>query len=295
MSPHNINKCSLIIYFMVIILFILALIWVVFAIVQDFKQREIANWVSFSLIIFALAIRLFYSIFSGDYNYILFGIAGLAVFFVLANAFYYMRLFAGGDAKLLIALGAVIPIESIWYSNLLIGFVFIIALFLTGALYSLIYSGVIAYKNKTNFSRDFKKQFRENKNYFFVSLGFAIIFLVIGFISGLFALAFFSLMIFVLPYLYIYTKAVESACMIKEISVKELTIGDWLVKSIKVKTKTIKPDWEGLSEGDLIFIQKNYRKKVLVKYGVPFSPAFLFALLTVMIIKYFFNSNWRFI
>ena len=280
---------------MVIILFILALIWVVFAIVQDFKSREIANWLNFSLIIFALAIRLFYSIFSGDYNYILFGIAGLGIFFILANAFYYMRMFAGGDAKLLIALGAVIPIETGWYFNLLVGFVFSIALFLTGALYSLIYSGIVAYQNKTKFLSDFKKQFKDNKNYFFVSLGFAILFLVIGFISGLFALAFVSLMVFILPYLYIYTKAVESSCMTKEVDVKNLTVGDWLVKSLKVKNKTISPNWEGLSEDDLMFIQKNYRKKVLVKYGVPFSPAFLFAILAVIIIKYFFNSNWRFI
>ena len=85
---------------MVIILIILALIWIVFAVVQDFKYREIANWLSFSLIIFALAIRLFYSIFSNNYNYVLFGLAGLGVFFILAYGFYYMRLFAGGDAKL---------------------------------------------------------------------------------------------------------------------------------------------------------------------------------------------------
>jgi len=280
---------------MVILLFILALVYVIFAIVQDFKYREVANWLNFSLIIFALAIRLFYSIFSENYNYILFGLAGLAVFFILANAFYYMRIFAGGDAKLFIALGAVIPIETGWYLNLLAGFVFIIALFLTGALYSLIYSGIVAYQNKGKFSKDFKKQFKENKLYFFVSLVFAIVFLAASFVPGFFALVFISVLVFVLPYIYIYTKAVESSCMIKEVNVKDLTIGDWLVQKIKIRGKEIKSNWEGLSEEQLIFIQKNYRKKVLVKYGIPFTPAFLFALLAVIIIKYFFSANWRLI
>jgi len=280
---------------MVIILFILALIWIVFAVVQDFKYREIANWLSFSLIIFALAIRLFYSIFSNNYNYVLFGLAGLGVFFILAYGFYYMRLFAGGDAKLLIALGAVMPIETTWFFNLLVSFIFIIALFLTGSLYSLGYSGVVAYKNKKAFLIDFEKHFRQKKRYFFISLLSAILFLFIALIIKLYALVFLSFMIFILPYLYVYTKAVESSCMIKQVDVKKLTIGDWLVSDIKIKNRLIKPDWEGLNEQDLEFIQKNYKRKVSVKYGVPFSPAFLFALLTIILIKYFFNSNWRLI
>jgi len=37
------------------------------------------------------------------------GLIGLGIFFVLGNALYYGRMFAGGDAKLMIALGAVLP------------------------------------------------------------------------------------------------------------------------------------------------------------------------------------------
>ena len=80
-----INKGFFVLYFMIEVLIGLAFIWMIFAIVQDFKSREIANWLNFSLLLFALAIRLFYSIFTGNYDYILFGLVGLGVFFVLGN------------------------------------------------------------------------------------------------------------------------------------------------------------------------------------------------------------------
>ena len=37
-----------------IFLIILALIWLIFAVISDLKTREVPNWLNFSLIIFAL-------------------------------------------------------------------------------------------------------------------------------------------------------------------------------------------------------------------------------------------------
>ena len=83
--------------------------------------------------------------------------------------------------------------------------------------------------------------------------------------------------------------------MTKEVNVRDLTVGDWLVQKIKVKEKMIKANWEGLDEEQLVLIQKNYRKKVLVKYGIPFTPAFLFALLAIILVWYFGDFNLRFL
>ena len=95
----------------------IGLIWIIFASVTDLKKREVPNWLSFSLIIFALGFRLFYGIFE-SWNFFLQGIIGLGIFFVLGNLFYYLKLFAGGDAKLMIALGSVLPFfDSFFYHN----------------------------------------------------------------------------------------------------------------------------------------------------------------------------------
>ena len=82
-----------------IFLICLAFVWIVFASVQDLKSREVANWLNFSLIIFALGFRFFYSLFNNNFNFLYQGLIGLGIFFVLGNLFYYGRMFAGGDAK----------------------------------------------------------------------------------------------------------------------------------------------------------------------------------------------------
>jgi len=113
--------------FEVIFLSALALIWIVFATVQDIRKREIANWLNFSLIIFALGFRFFYSLFS-DFGFSFFyqGLIGFGIFLVLGNLLYYGRMFAGGDAKLMIALGAILPFTLVFNDNLRIFALFFI-------------------------------------------------------------------------------------------------------------------------------------------------------------------------
>ena len=69
-------------------LVVLGLIWIVFAMVEDLKTREIFNWVNFSLIIFALGFRFFFSLFSGEgFQFFYQGLIGLGIFFVLGIYF----------------------------------------------------------------------------------------------------------------------------------------------------------------------------------------------------------------
>ena len=68
-----------------IFLLILALIWIIFASIQDLKKREVANWISFSLIIFALGFRFFYSFYSEDFNFFYQGLIGLGIFFIIGK------------------------------------------------------------------------------------------------------------------------------------------------------------------------------------------------------------------
>jgi len=274
---------------MIELLIAIVFVWVVFAIIQDLKSREIANWLNFSLVIFVLVIRFFYSLFSNNYWWFIFGLVGLGVFFLLGHLFYHARLFAGGDAKLFIAFGVVVPLSIIWLENVVFAMIFVMALLFLGGVYSLFYSGVLALKNKKKFVVECGKQFTKNKGILFVGLGIAFIaaFFIILFGEGnsLFLLGF-SFLILLMPLLYIYTKAIEQSCMLKEVSVDKVTIGDWLVEDIEVKGRKILSSWEGISESDLDFLKKNFDKKVLIKYGIPFSPSFLLAFIAIIIVNY---------
>ncbi len=260
-------------------LFGLAIVWVIFAVVQDFRSREVSNWLNFSLISFVLAYRAIYSIISKDIMFFVLGALGVLFFVIIAYALYYGRAFAGGDAKLLMGLGGIFPyvaIKDIFFIG--VGFVFI--LFLAGAVYSLLYTAFLVFKNKESFGMEFKKQFLKYKLLFASAIILAFIFqaLIQFYTSDVFG--FISILIVLFPLILIYVKAVESSCMIKLISPERLGEGDWLMEDVRVGGKTIKKTVHGLTLKDIHYL-KIHKKKVWVREGIPFTPAFLFALIMV--------------
>jgi len=278
----------------VIFLVCLALVWIVFATIQDIRTREVANWLNFSLIIFALGFRFFYSLFSDSgFGFFYQGLIGLGIFFVLGNALYYGRMFAGGDAKLMIALGAILPFSEIFKINVRIFVSFFFIFLLVGALYGLIVSFYLGLKNFKKFRGEFSKRLRKSKKLIYPSMVIGIGLMILGFLENL--IFYFGFLIFALPCFYVYAKSVEKVCMIRKIKTKYLTEGDWLYKDLKVGGKTIKTSWDGLSKKEIGLIQKKY-KEVKVKQGIQFVPVFLISFI-ILICFYFAgalgNSCWN--
>lgn len=268
-----------------IFLSVLASVWIIFAVVQDFKKREIADWLNFSLIIFAIGFRFFYSLFeSGEFSFFYQGVIGLAIFFVLSNIFYYSRMFAGGDAKLLFALGAVLPFSGSFFDNLFGLASFFILLVFSASIYGLLAGGFLVFRNFEPFKKEFSNQFRVNKKFFIFSTFFALAFVVAGFFNSF--LIYFGILIFVLPYFYIGAKSIDESCMIKRVHPKNLTEGDWLYENVHVGKRIIKKSWHGLTKKDIALIKKN-KKFVLVREGIPFSPAFLISFLVFLYLQFF--------
>lgn len=255
-------------------LFGLAFLWTIFAVVQDLRKTEVANWLNFSLIGFGLAYRGFYSLFSNDLFFFIIGLIGFGIFFVFAYTFYYTRAFAGGDAKLLMGYGIILP-----YSNfgelITVGIFFVLALFLFGLIYSLVYSLFIVRKNKMKFYREFIFEVRKNLFVFVIA---ALIFIVC-LLSEFNYLGFIFISLIFVSFLYIYLKALDS-CMIELVKAKELQEGDWLERDVRVMNKIIKKSVHGLSAEDINILQKA-RKEVYIKRGIPFTPAFLISLIMV--------------
>ncbi|MFH1431038.1 MAG: prepilin peptidase, partial [Nanoarchaeota archaeon] len=171
----------------VIFLICLALVWIGFASVQDLKNREVANWLSFSLIIFALGFRFFYCLFdSGNFAFFYQGLIGLGIFFILGNLLYYGRMFAGGDAKLMIALGAVLPFSENFFTNLNIFVLFFFVFLFSGAVYGLVISTGLCLRNFKKFKNEFFRLFKKNKKLFYAPMIFGLILMACGFVKILF-------------------------------------------------------------------------------------------------------------
>ena len=270
-----------------VFLVVLALIYLVIASLSDLKKREVANWLCFSLLAFGLAYRGFFALLNKDLSFFLFGLEGLAFCFVLAFGFYYGRVFAGGDTKLLIALGPFITIAGSYMQNLYLLIAFVFLLMVGGSVYGIFYSLIISFTCR-NFWSKFIKRWKKSSKLFYTYLAASLFFLVLSIIvyfyldSSVFFL--FPVLFFLFPLLYVYAKTIEEECFTRNVSWKDVTIGDWLVEKVRIGRKMIYPYWEGLSEEEVKLIRKG-KKNVRIKYGIPFIPSFLIGFILLVVLK----------
>ncbi len=261
----------------VIFLLVLGLVWIIFATCQDLKESEVANWLNFSLIIFALGFRFFFSLFAqSNFAFFYQGLIGLGIFFILENTFYYTRIFGGGDAKLMLALGAILPLSNSFTDNARNYVTFLLLFFIVGTIYGLIWSFTLVLRNRKPFAKQFVKLFKKNKNLVSMVMFLALIVMVLGFSQQL--LFYLGLLIFVSPYFFLYAKAIDEAAMVKKIKSSELREGDWLYKDVKVGKKYVKATWDGVSKKEIEAIRKKH-KTVEIRAGIVFVPVFLISFL----------------
>ena len=279
------------------ILIIIGFLWLIFATITDIKFREVPDWVSYSFVVIGLGTRSIYSILTYDWVFILYGIAGFLLFFLIGNIMYYTKQWGGGDAKLLMGLGAVFgsyPASLLDYfnPNLNIPFILIllINIIIAGGIYGFGLSLFLAIKNWNKFIKEIKKLKKEKINISRRNISFFIVIMAVVisfFISDFrykFLIYLFSFFIILLNYLFLYLKAIEEVCMYKYVDVNKLTEGDWIVKDVFLRGKKIyKAERLGITKNNIARLKNSGVKKVLVKEGLPFVPAFLIALIISLI------------
>jgi Flp pilus assembly protein protease CpaA len=257
-------------------LFIVSFVIIVIATLQDIKRREVDNWLNILLILITVS----YFFFSRSVFEIL--LLGFLFLFMnlLSNLFYYSKVFAGGDAKLLFSLTAIFISNSILSTLYNIG-IFVLLLMISGSLYGLSYSLVLYSKN---YKKVNKKMIKGSKNLWFrYALFTGLILFVLSYVNVWFLFP--AILIFGFPILYFFAKSLEEVSMVKVVRGNTLREGDWLLSRVKIKDKIIEPNWEGLSKEEVKLL-KNV-KKVKIKEGIPFVPAFLIAFLAY----YFFKER----
>lgn len=250
----------------------------------DFKTREVPDWVNYSGIAAGLGIRLLYSASTFEWNYIIAGVLGFAVFLGIALAMFYLGQWGGGDSKMLMGLGALLGIE-LRPDNLLIAF--FVNMLIIGALYGIAWSIYLAAKHRKRFvpfvSRAVKgKEYKKAKKILFAAVALLLLISVMSdfYIAAALIAAAFAL--FFVFYAFVFLTAVEKISLVKLLPVERLTEGDWIVKDVVVDKKRIcGPKDLGISRHQikkLLRLKQNGKiRKVLVKEGMPFVPSFLIA------------------
>lgn len=261
-------------------LFWFFLVGIVVASLQDLKRREVDNWLNLFLGIGGSVFILYKAFFEKDLFLALSLAVGFGIMFVIENAFYYGRVFAGGDAKLLLAITPLFVTSSVFLMLKSIG-IFLGLLMLSGSVYGIFYSLVLYFKDRKKINLEMKKVSSKKflRFVFLIGILFSLFGILFKFFNYEFWILVFILGIIVLlfPLLYVFSKALEEVSMIREVSGKFLREGDWIVNDVRVNGKLIKSSWDGLTKEDLKLLKDN--KKIKIKDGLPFVPAFLISFL----------------
>jgi len=273
-----------------IILVSIGFAWIIAASIFDIKTREIPDWISFSLIAIGLGIRAIHSLYYWDHHYILYGVIGLAVFFVIGNLMYYTKQWGGGDSKLLMGLGAVFGSYldvGLFNPNLDLPFIVILAfnILVAGAVYGIIYGLVLGIIHRKKVLPLLKKQ---NKWFLIIGFLFSLIIFIVGtFMNELILFLVTALVFFLLVLILFFIKAIDKVALIKTVKVESLREGDWLLKDIVKNGKTIcSCKGLGITMKDVEKLKKAGIKEVVIKDGLPFVPSFLIG----MIISFVFGN-----
>ncbi len=274
---------------------ITAFISLVIASITDIKTREVPDWLNYGLIIFGLGSRLIYSIALSDINFFLYGLAGFFVFFIIANLMFYSAQWGGGDSKLLMGLGAVIGLN-FNFNEMPFILIFWINIILIGAIYGLLWSFAVAFRNRRSFLKDLKSRAKKSakirRYLLIVCLAVLLSAFFIDSISTRVLLVIFVFSILLIFYISIFIKSVEKVCMLKLIEPEKLTEGDWIAKDVFVNKKRIcGPKDLGIEKKQIKQLinlkRKGLVKKILIKEGIPFVPSFLVAFIVTLLL-----GNW---
>jgi len=247
----------------------------IIASLQDLKRREVDNWLNLFLIVASFGFIVFSVLFGADKMLIVFTLVSFLLLFILANILYYARFFAGGDAKLLFAMFALFVSSSFVGILMNIG-IFVLLMIFAGAVWGLLFGGVLFLKNFDLVKKQLKKDFKGSRKFLRFGLFFILGLLLIGFLDKIFWV--FALFFAFAVLLFIFAKSIETCVLVKRISYKDLREGDVLVQDVRVGRNVVKKDWEGLSKKE-IEVLKKARKNVLVREGIPFVPGILIAFL----------------
>ena len=296
-----------------IIIYTLSFIALFIGSITDLKTREVPDWLNYGLVISGIGLNTLFMIIYNQFiveeityhnittlkytispdSYLINSLVGLVILFGIAYFMFYAGQWGGGDSKMIMGLGAMIGIDvSFKTQQFLFGF-FINAL-LIGAIYGLLWSFYLIFKNKEKFWKEFKKILSEKnilktKKIMIVIL---ILLLSIFFFTKLFYIKIlilsFAFLILTTFYLWIFVKAIEKSSMYKLVEPSKLTQGDWIVKDIFIGGKYITgPKDLGIGKNQIKklieFYKKGKVKKILIKEGIPFVPSFFIAFIVTLV------------
>lgn len=278
-----------------VLLLSIAFIALVIGTITDLKTREVPDWLNYSLVFIGLGLRGIYAAFSSDWMFFAYGLAGLAVFAAIAYVMFYSGQWGGGDAKMIIGLGALIGLQ-FTFTPLPLSIVFLINFIIFGAIYGIVWMSALVIKHRKEFWLDFYGRIHNEgieklRKIILVSTIVLVVLDLLLVRDIIIKILIFILIAagYLLFYVILVTKSIEKTTLIKAVLPEKITEGDWIAKDVVVGGKRIcGPKDLGISKEQikkLIALKKAGKiKRIMVKYGIPFVPSFLIAYVVTILL-----------
>ena len=284
---------------MLLIAIIIAFIMLVVASITDLHNREVPDYLSYSLIFMAFAISIISSIIEWSYIPFMTSLMGFVLSLIVAYGMFYLGQWGGGDSKLIMGLGTILGfnIFPLFGKNNFWLLILIASIVFCGAMYGLVWSIFLAIKNRKIFIKHLnlwlqKRQLTIARRIMLVILLLMMI-AILTIVPNEFKILLltFVVMLYFIFYVWLFVKVIEETCMIKEIPIGKLTEGDWILKDVYIGKKYITgPKDLGVSREQIESLKKYAAKgkikTITIKEGIPFIPAFLIAY-TLTVVMYF--------
>jgi len=274
------------------VMLVLLFFGLLIAAIRDLQIREVPDTVSYGLIVVGLLGGLLTAILTRNVFTFYEHFAGFVVGALLGLFMYYTRQWGGGDAKLIMGVGAILGLS---FTNLRF-FEYLILLILGGALYGMLYTIGLAIRHRKTFVKGFKQVIRTKRVHrlrmFLVSFG---ILLFVGMFFTTYPLklilGFAIVGLYLIAYSWICMRVIENDIMTKTYPVGKLTEGDWLVEDVKHRGKVIvTPLNTGITKAQIAILKKKKVKTVIVREGIPFVPSFVIAFIALLYINATYGS-----
>lgn len=103
-----------------LILFLISLVYFSISSFEDFKKREVFNYINFSFVFIVFFWSVFVSIYFSNFNYLYTSFIGSILGFFIGSSLFYLGTWGGGDAKFMIGFGAVFAqLSNYLYSSII--------------------------------------------------------------------------------------------------------------------------------------------------------------------------------
>ncbi len=260
----------------------------------DLKTTEIPDTVPLSMATAGLIVHVIYALSTGVWTNVYYSIGVGILFLVFGYVLYYTGQWGEADVLLLAAVGVVIPQPmSFFAKNMFMDggwsfpAVFIINTFIVGGIYSLIYSLVLAFKNKS-IAPEFLTTVKSSKILFakFAVIMFFVSFLIVLILSKLFtimispALIFYDIMVLIpaiafIYFFYIFAQTIDNVAFKTLVKTEDLKEGDVLSEEVAGLSSKL---YIGLTLEQIKKIRSE-KKEVWIKEGIRYGPTFFLALI----------------